>query len=126
MNVRLLTEDDIPAIRRIHSQYYEHEFDLSTLFNNPLGLFVVTNGDDEIICVGNVRTIIESVLITDKSFSVRQRREALYKVLEVSAYIGKNKGYDELHAFIQDKTWEKHLEKVGFYPTKGKSLVLQF
>jgi hypothetical protein len=42
----------------------------------------------------------------------------------VSEFITKRAGFSQLHVFVQDKDWLKHLEKVGFKPTAGQSLVL--
>jgi len=126
MKIRALTGNDIPEIQDIYEKHYKYEFNFADLFQHPLGLFVVTDDNDKIICAGNVRNILEVVLLTDKDRTVRERRSALYNVLEVAEYIARNKGFDQLHAFVQDESWLKHLERVNFYPTKGKSLVRCF
>lgn len=125
MNIRELRQEDATRISEIHSQFYHNEFDLSYLLDpKSLGIFVVTNDDDQVICVGGIKPIIESVLITDKNFSVRQRRSALIQILQAFLFTCSRLGYEQLHCFIQDETWLKHLEKFGFKPTKGKGLVI--
>lgn len=123
MNIRPLKESDLPVIEELHKKFYEGEFDLVEIYNNSIGLFVVTDDNDKIICVGGVRPIAEAVLITDKDRSVRERRSALYRVLDASEYITKNSGFDQLHVFVQDEEWMKHLSKIHFKPTAGRSLV---
>lgn len=125
MNIRELRQEDATRISEIHSQFYHDEFDLSYLLDpKSVGIFVVTDDNDQIICVGGIKPIIESVLITDKNFSVRQRRSALIQVLQASLFTCDRLGYGQLHCFIQDETWLKHLGKFGFKPTKGKALVI--
>jgi hypothetical protein len=126
MIIRGLFKDDIDNIQNIYTQYFSKEFRLNEFLDAHLiqGM-VAVNEDNKIVCAAGIRTIAESVLMTDKSFSVRDRREALYKILTASAHICKNMQYNELHAFTQDKIWEKHLHRVGFHATKGLSLVLE-
>jgi PAS domain-containing protein len=125
MKIRALVPSDIDEIRRIHEQFYKEEFDFPDFLNNFLCAFVVTDEDGKIISAGGVRAIAESVIVTDKNFSVRDRRQALYQVLDVSEFITKHADFKELHAFVQDTTWISFLMTVGFCPTKGKALVLE-
>lgn len=124
MTIDRLTLEDIGRLRVIHEKYYNEEFSFPDFTNKFISHFVVSDDSGDIICGGGVRTILESLIITDKSFSVRDRREALYKVLQASLFAVSRCDYNELHAFIQDEVWLRHLKNVGFKETKGKSLVL--
>jgi hypothetical protein len=125
MTIRALTPNDIDEIRKIHNLFYKDEFEFPDFLNNFLCAFVVIDDDEKIISAGGVRMIAESVLITDLNHSTRDRRKALYQVLEASQYLTLNADFKELHAFVQDDKWSRHLNRVGFLPTKGKSLVLE-
>lgn len=125
MLVRTLKESDLPKIQEIHKNFYAGEFDLEEMFSNSIGLFAITDENDKIICVGGVRPIAEVVLITDKNRTVKERRSALLKVLDASEFVAKNSGFDQIHIFVKDEDWVRHLMKteVGFKPTVGKALV---
>ena len=125
MIIRAISNADFEKIREIHSQYYQNEFEFPDFYNRFICAFVVATDTGDIVSVGGIRNIAESIVLTDKSFSTRLRRSALYKVLDASEFIARDANIDELHAFVQDSNWEKHLRKVGFLPTKGKSLVLE-
>jgi len=103
MIIRSITPDDIERIKQIHAKHYQTEFDLPDLFVGFDGVFAITNGNDDIITVGGVRPIAEVVAVTDKDFSVRDRREALYKLLDGMTFIAGSKGYDAIHCFVQDR-----------------------
>lgn len=125
LKIRPLSTNDIEKIREIHSKYYQDEFEFPDFFNNFLCAFAVTTDTDSIISVGGVRSIAESLVITDKDYNVKTRRAALFRVLDASEFIARDAKYNELHAFVQDEDWYNHLRKIGFLPTKGKPLVLE-
>jgi hypothetical protein len=122
MNIRALTPADVNEIKRIHKQY--PEFELPDFLTNYYGAFVVES-EGRVITCGGVHPIAESVILTDKTTDIDERRQALYQVLQASAFIARNKGFDQLHAsIINDEKWKRHLLKVGFRPTKGDVLVI--
>lgn len=122
--IRALQQDDLEKLKEIHEKYYKNEFDYIDFYDKFLCAFVVVE-DNHIIIAGGLRTILESVIITDKNASTRRKREALIEMLLASKHFAEKYDYHELHAFVQDPDWEKHLiKKVGFVPTKGHSLVL--
>lgn len=123
MGIRALTESDIDQVRAIHERHYKTEFDFPDFLTNFLCAFVVEE-DGQVISAGGVRNIAEVVLVTNKDLSVRQRRAALFQVLDASAFIAGRSGHDGLHVFIQDDKWEFQLRKIGFHSTKGRALVL--
>jgi hypothetical protein len=125
MNLRALSLKDIPRLKKIHEEYFKNEFEFPDFINGYLCAFVVED-EGQIITASGVRTLAESVLLTNKSgqFTIAERREALLKILDASQYICKQYGYDQLHAFIiNDENWARHLNDYGFHPTKGKALV---
>lgn len=126
MDIRALESKDIEEIRRIHSLFFRDEFDFPDFLKGYLCAFVVTNEKEEILVAAGVRTIAESVIVTNKSaqFDSIERRNALLRVLDASQFVCRETGYDQLHAFIQDENWLRHLERYNFRPTKGQSLVL--
>lgn len=124
MNIRALRPEDIDQLRNIHSSYFKEQFEFPDFLNNFLCAFVVIDDSDTIISAGGVRAIAESIIITDKSYPIKERRSALYQVLDASCFISKRASFDQLHAFIQDDNWLRHLQKIGFSRTKGQALVL--
>lgn len=125
MKIRALVPSDIEEIRKIHHEHYTHEFDFPDFLHNFVCAFVVTDDNEKIISAGGVKLIAESIVVTDKNYSVRDRRTALCYVLDASEFITKHADFKELHAFIQDDDWYNHLKKIGFLPTRGKPLVLE-
>lgn len=116
---------DIDELRKIHEKHYSSEFSFSDFASGFIAAFVVEDSESNtIITAGGIRAIVECVAITDKDISVRDRREALYKLLQACAFHTTSKGYNGLHAFIQNDDWLRQLKKVGFKETAGKSLVM--
>ena len=124
MNVKALQADDLPEIERVHSKYYSDEFSLEEFFEKMIEGFVITDAQDKsLVCTGGIRPILEVVAITNKEHSVRKRMCALSMLLELSLHGTMNHKFNQLHAFIQDDKWFKHLTKYGFQPTVGNPLV---
>lgn len=121
--IREIKVEDLEALKRIHEYYYSEEFNFPDFSNFICAYVVEDNG--KIITAGGIRTIAECIAITDKGLSIRERANALSQVLSASKYFTERHGYKELHCFVQDETWIKHLFKVGFKPTTGHSLVLE-
>jgi hypothetical protein len=123
MIIRNYQDSDLEQLKIIHERYYKEEFSISEFYQNFLNLFSVVE-DDKIISVGGVRLIAESVIVTDKGYSARQRREALLMMLQSQTFITGRNNYHQLHAFIQDKNWEKQLLEYGFKPCKGDAIFI--
>lgn len=118
-----MQSSDIDELRRIHEKHYSSEFSFDDFISGFISAFVIEE-NNRIISAGGIRSIVECVAITDKDISVRDRREALYQLLSASIFHTTSNGYNQLHAFIQDETWLKHLKRAGFKETVGKSIVL--
>lgn len=120
MIVRSLEIKDIPVIAELHQTYYK-ELELPD-FTKGLCSFVI--GDNEPVCIGMVKTYAEAIILTDKSKSLRQKREALYQVLDIGAYVAKQHGYQQLHAVTLDEHYAEILLKRGFDRVRGHNLVI--
>ena len=124
IKTRSLNSNDYERLKEIHEKFYKDEFTLPDFIKNYLlGFVVEENGS--IVTIGGIRTIVEVVLVTDKSQSVRVRRDSLLEALRVAVLTAKSNKFDQIHAFIQDPEWKNHLEKIGFHETKGTALVLE-
>lgn len=122
--IRALEPRDIEELREIHDKFFKHEFPFPDFFKGFLCCFAITDDTDgSIVSVGALRSIAEVFAISDKDKSNRIRRKAYFDSLEALSHMAQINGYDQLHAFVQEPKWEELLIRVGFYPTKGKSLV---
>lgn len=121
MIVRAFEPGDINTVRKIHSEYFP-TLDFPDFSRDYLCAFVIGDGDSP-VCVGGVRAFAESIIVTDKSKSVREKREALYRVLDISKYIASHNGFNSLHAFIEDEEYMKILLKRGFRLVNGRAVI---
>jgi len=123
MLIRLFQQSDLKAIEVIHNAQYQTEFKLPDFNNNKFLEVVVTENDNgDIISAAGIRFIAEVVAVTNKNEPVKVRREALYKTMQALILLGNKHGIDQLHAFIQDQKWLKHLLRAGFEPCKGNAI----
>ena len=123
MIIRGMIPTDTINLERIHNWYYKSEFEFPDFFNSYLCAFTVEAGDNRIISGGGVRPIAEIVLVTDKHYSTRIRREALYRSLEASCYVAKKSGFSKLHAVTEDETWANQMIRSGFH-SRGNILAV--
>ena len=125
MNIRSFEIYDEIAVRRIHEKHYKEEFSMPNFMNKYIAAFTIENDNREIVSVGGIRPILESVIVTNKDLAPKERMSALCTMLEASAFIGHKHGFDQIHAFIHDPKWSRRLQKsFKFSPTKGQSLYL--
>jgi hypothetical protein len=122
--IRNLGMQDLAKVIEIHRKYYAEEFSINEFFNKITGLAAAFNNKDEIIVVGGVRPILEIVNMTNKDIDVKERRDALLEILEMNKRTARSLVHKELHAFVQDEKWERHLIKSGFRHTVGRALVI--
>ena len=118
-----LTEADLKMVEELHAKGFAEEFDLPDFAHGFLAAFKVTDAAGKVIAVSGVKPIAESLVLTDKEATVRQRTESLIEILQASTYFCQKFNFTQLHCFITDKEYQKHLEKFGFKPTKGTALV---
>jgi hypothetical protein len=119
MTFRALMPRDLPAVKLIHAQHYEHEFELPDFKTNYIASFAVVNEAEKIIAAGGVRAIAEVVIVTDKEAASRDKHKALYKILEASKYFANEAKFDQIHAMVKDDKWKRRLEKDGFKQCEG-------
>lgn len=124
MEIRSILNSDIEKLKEIHAKFFQDEFPFPDFTRDFHCVFSVTDDGGNIISSGGVRSIAESIIITDKNFPIKERREALIKMLQAHSFIAAHHGYDALHAFIQDNAWKRHLTAHGFRPTVGQSIIL--
>ncbi len=122
MKLRAVFNRDHDRIIEIHNQY-ENECPISDLSNLACS-FAIADENDKIITAGGIRSIMEAVIVTDKDVEIEQRRVALINMMHALKTTTKQAGYHELHAFIQDEKWLRHLIQHGFRNTVGRSIVI--
>ena len=120
--IRSIMKRDLVQLKDIHEKFYSNEFPISDLAGLACA-FCVVDEFDRVVTAGGVRTIVEAVIVTDKDVDVEHRRFALLEMMKTATDTTRAMGYDQLHAFVQDEKWQRHLIKYGFKPTIGKSLV---
>ena len=120
--IRAMMPRDLESVKRIHEKYYGEEFNLPDFVTNYLCAFVALDGTGRIVSAGGIRTILESVLVTDKSFNPEVRKAALLEILSASLYFARQTNHDGIHAFIQDEKWASRLIRTGFKDTTGRAL----
>lgn len=113
-------EQDGKQLEEIHGSY-ESELGLQELVGER---FVIADDNDRIIVVGCNCSLAEVRLVTNKNVNVKQRREALMSSFQISEFVAKNAGYNQLHAFVQDEVWLNQLLKHGFRRTTGTAILI--
>lgn len=121
--IRATCKRDIDQIQKIHEKFFISEFPISDL-SNLSSSFVCVDENDKVITAGGIRSIIEAVLVTDKDVAVEVRQRALIRTLLTAQNMTKQAGHSQLHVFVQDEKWMRHLIRHGFIETIGKSLVI--
>jgi len=122
MNIRSYEPKDLEELKRIHKLFFAHESPLPDYFHY-LCAFVVED-EKGIITFGGVRDIPECITTTNLNRDVKSRVKALYEILNASVFVGKRFNYDHLYAFSQNPKWARRLQKAGFRPPDGQSLIL--
>lgn len=124
MVIRGFEEKDIDQLVRLHEKYFSSQFDIGQ-FSNLIDRAFVIEKQDEIICIGGLRSIAEAVLVTDLGKDNITKVKALKKSLEIFSYIARRTGHDSIHAFITDDQWRNHLVNEGFKKCIGDALLLK-
>ena len=119
MNIRAICNRDIDQLVEIWKTHFSDEFSLEDFFSG-LKFSCLAEEDGKIISAAGIRPINEIVMLTDKSASNFVRGKAFLELLGCMRKFNP----EQLHAFIQDEVWKKHLLKHGFRLTKGQALVI--
>ncbi len=123
MKVIPLSRSDMELVRKLHEKGFAQEFDCPDFTRGFFSAFKIVDAKGQVIAFSGVKPIAESIVITDSEASVRQKTEALIEILQASTYVCKKFDFTQLHCFITDEEYKKHLQKFGFEPTKGQALV---
>jgi hypothetical protein len=113
--IRQMTLDDVDVLKEMHEKYYP-EFEFPDFFRECFCKFVVTDEDGELVIGGGVRKLAESMIVTDQSKSRVKIGKALVEAQKVSIYACERAQIKELHAFVDNEEYAKHLIKHGFSP----------
>jgi hypothetical protein len=119
MIIRALQPNDEEQLKAIHEKFYKQDFDYPD-FRKFICAFVVVNEDEKVVSGGGIRAIAESIIVTDKDFSPKDRKIALMEMLQSSIYFGNKTGFDQIHAFVTDDKWYEKLKQYGFNDCKGR------
>lgn len=118
-----INNPNIKKLKEIHEKHYKDEFSFPDFNNKYFDVWGIYSDNNQLVCTGGIRSIAESVIITDLSLPRSTRIKALKLMHEVTTTVAQQHGYSEFHVFIQDENYERQLIKSGFVPTKGKCLV---
>lgn len=108
-----LNLSDIARIKELHERYYS-EFEFPDFFSRCLYVFKIVDNNNELILAGQVRPIAEAILITDQSKSRIAIGRALVEAQRVAMFTCRQFNIDELHAFVKNEQYARHLEQHGF------------
>ena len=113
---------DLKEIDRIWRQSYSTEFGLPDVSNKVIS--GVVDSEEGIRGFGIVKLFAEGIIILEQNQSTRDKREALYQLVEAQ-YFGCSKfGIQQVHAFVKDEKFAKILQKhFGYETVKEKCLV---
>lgn len=123
MIIRQFERTDIEELKKVYDEgnyITEYPFDI---FSDPhyIDLFTVVD-EGGLISAGGIRLTPEIVVATDKSRSIRDRREALLNILQAAEYITKTQGFRGFSASTVSDNWYQQLLKYGFQASTGKPL----
>jgi len=116
MEINFIEPEDYEQISRIYYTFF-NEMEFIDFYKKFHCAFKVTENDitNKIIAVGGIRPITEAVLLTDRSFSTRDKMEALLKIFEGIKYSANKLGYNQIHAFSYEPEYIRHLKnRMGF------------
>lgn len=115
LRIRSFEPRDIDEVRRIHDRYYS-EWEFPDFLNKCVCSFIIEDDDEEIVIAGGIRAIAETVLVTNQNQSRIKIGRSLKEAQHFSLYICEKHGLDELHAFVNNDDYSRHLLRHGFTP----------
>jgi hypothetical protein len=125
MKVRPIETTDIEALRYIHEQYYQKDFDFPNFFSHFLAPLAITDDSNRIITAGGILPIAEIIILTDKNIDLMDRVKALQLILEKSKYMARLYHFPRIHGFVHEQTWKKYMLVAGFKQCKGDILSIE-
>ena len=112
MILREFRSEDLKEVQRLHETYYP-DFNFPEFFKLLCG-FIVEDDDKSIILAGGVELIGEALLVTNKDKNRIKIGKSLVIAQGISQHICKRFDIRELHAFVTDDDYAKHLIQHGF------------
>src|SRR3990167_8568828 len=113
MIIRALQPSDIDKLREIHTKFYETEFLFPNFLEKFIGSFVVDDNEN-VISGGGVKSIAESIIITNRDYSPHERKSALLQILQASIFVANRNGFEQLHAFVKMISGMEFLKSMDF------------
>jgi hypothetical protein len=110
--MRTLMPSDIDYVRIIHERDYP-DLDFPN-FYSLMSAFIIEDDNGEMIMAGGVEAIGEALLITDKTKSRIKIGKALVEAQRFAMFTCGLFNIRELHAFVTDQEYAKHLIQHGF------------
>lgn len=121
--IRTYLPSDLDRVKELHRKFYPDEFELPDI-ERAFAAFVVER-DGRMLGVGMVRQLAETIMLMDKSISMREKMTTIHQVVVESLFQTALHGYDQGHVFIQDPHFKDVLIKhFGLRQCKGEALVL--
>lgn len=121
MIIRYIEPQDVEQIDKIYETYFSGMERPD--FSNFHCVFVVVE-DNRVISVGGLKPLVEAVVLTDRSFSVRKRRDALLNIHTGLTYAAKKLGFERIYAFCFEQSYSNHLiNRMKFKPIKESNLL---
>lgn len=120
LKTRALESSDLALVKTIHDLYYS-EFEFPR-FKELMCGFIIEDENEEFVMAGGVEAIGEAVLVTNKDKSEIKIGKSLVLAQNISHHICKKYNIKELHAFVNNQTYIKHLVKHGFEERKERVL----
>src|SRR3990167_1065196 len=114
MIIRALQPSDIDKLREIHTKFYETEFLFPNFLEKFIGSFVVVDDNENVISGGGVKSIAESIIITNRDYSPHERKSALLQILQASIFVANRNGFEQLHAFVKMISGMEFLKSMDF------------
>lgn len=112
INIRAMRYEDTPVLLELHEKYYK-EFNPPNFLRPSIGGFIIED-NKELIMGGTVRLVAECLLITDLSKNRIKIGRSLIEALKFSKYACRENNIDQLHAFVKNEQYAKHLIQHGF------------
>ena len=126
MQFRYTKKTDLESIDRIWKEHYNTSFGLPNLENVIIHGVVEDEDKGSITGFGLVKIFAEGILILHKSLSARQKVDTLRELMTAQRLGIDRANIGQVHAFIQDPTFEYLLKKhYGYKDTVGKCIVME-
>lgn len=123
LRLRPIKREDLDELHDIHERGYP---DLEIpKWHELLGAYVIEDENKKIVMGGGVAPIAEAFITTNKKASRIKIGRALVLAQNMSEYICRFRGVQELYAFTDDENYIKHLIQHGFKKREEVALYMR-